>query len=111
MTCTPSFSSILAQPILLSSSKRAFSSTSTATSLPFWRASSSACHHRRVAPHPVQGLLDRQHIRVARCLLQEVDHRLERIVRVVDQDILVADGGKDVAVARIAPEQWRDRLP
>ncbi len=45
----------------------------------------------------VQRLLDRQHVGVARRLTQELDHHVEALERVVDQHVLFADGGEDVA--------------
>ena len=38
-----------------------------------------------VGPGAVQGLLDRQHVRVLRGLAQQVDHRRERLERVQQQ--------------------------
>ena len=45
---------------------------------------------------PVERLLDRQDLRVFGRLLDELDDRAERLVGVVDQDVLLADRGEDV---------------
>ncbi len=45
----------------------------------------------------VQGLLDGHHIGVAGRLAQELHHHVEALERVVDHDVLLADGGKTVA--------------
>src|SRR5262245_2387090 len=52
--------------------------------------------YRRILAHAVERLFDRQHARVARGLAQEFDHRRERLVRVVEQNVLVAYGVEDV---------------
>ncbi len=50
---------------------------------------------------PVEGLLDRQHLRIARRLLQEQLHaRGERVVGVVQQDVALADHGQHVRGGR-----------
>src|SRR5262249_29698131 len=57
---------------------------------------------RVVVGGPVERLLDRQDLRVLGRLLDELDHRAERLVRVVDQDVLLADGGEGIgAVAEL----------
>ena len=55
-------------------------------------------HHRRVAAHAVEGLLDGQHVRISGGRLQEVQDRGERIVGMVQEDVLAPDGGKDPAL-------------
>ena len=80
-----------AQRMFFSSSKRAFSSTSTVTCLPASAAATQRARDRRVLAGPVERLLDRQHARVLRGLLQEVDHAVERIERVVQQHVARAD--------------------
>ena len=75
---TPACSSMRARSMFACSSKRAFSSTSATTCLP----ASAAFDERRddaglVAAGAVQRLLDREHVRVARGL---VDERLDRVV-------------------------------
>ena len=52
---------------------------------------------RVVVGGAVERLLDRQDLGVFRRLLDELDDRAERLVGVVDQDVLLADGGEDVA--------------
>ena len=54
-------------------------------------------HDGRVVRGAVERLLDRDHGRVVRRLAQELDHHVEGFVRVVDDDFLVANGGKAVA--------------
>ena len=51
---------------------------------------------RVVVGGPVERLLDRQDLRVVGRLLDELDDRAERLVRVMDQDVLLADRGEDV---------------
>jgi hypothetical protein len=48
---------------------------------------------------PIERLLDRQDLRVVRRLLDELHDRVVRLVRVVDQDVSLADGGEDVGAA------------
>ena len=55
----------------------------------------------------VQGLLDRQHIRVLRRLTQQVDHRAKGLVRVLQQDVLLADRLEQVVGARQDARQPR----
>ena len=104
----PSRSSARAQPMLLSSSKRAFSSTSTATCLPFAAASSSASHDGRVAADPVQGLLDGQHVRVVGGGAQELDHAARTSRRDGAAGCRVADGGEELVASR-GRQRRRDR--
>src|SRR5690606_24455280 len=47
---------------------------------------------------PIECLLDRYHGGVRRGLPYEVHHHLEAFIRVMDDDVLFADGGKAVAV-------------
>ena len=82
--------------MLLSSSKRAFSSTSTATCLPFLDGLQQRLDDRRVAAHAVEGHLDGQHVRVAGRLAKKLHHRLERLEGVVQQDVVAADEGENV---------------
>ena len=51
---------------------------------------------RRVTAGPIQGLLDRQHVGVRRSLADEPDDGIERLVGVVEQDVLFLDGGEEV---------------
>ena len=96
--------------MLLSSSKRAFSSTSAATCLSSSMRLQQRLDHRRIAAHAVQADLDGQHVGIVRRLAQEIDHRLERIERMVQQDVLAADAARRVLVlAGTAPArpEWR----
>ena len=45
----------------------------------------------------VERLLDRDHVGIARGLLQELHHHVEGFVRVVDDQVLLPDGGEAVA--------------
>ena len=58
---------------------------------------------RAILRGPVEGLLDRQHIGVARGLADELHHHVEAFERVVDQDVLLADGGETVAAVVADP--------
>ncbi len=53
-----------------------------------------------VGPGAVQRLLDRQHVRVLRGLTQQVDHRAEGLVGMLQQDVLLADRLEQVVGAR-----------
>ena len=95
--------------MLLSSSKRALSSTRTATSLPLARRLHELLDGRRVAAAAVQRLLDGQHVRIVGGGAQELDHRVERVVGMVQQHVAVADGGEQLC--SLEPrERRRDRL-
>ena len=84
------------------SSKRAFSSTMQTACLPRSAASISDGHERRVGAGPVDGLLDRQHVRVLDRLPDEPLHRArEGVVRVVDQDVALADLGEHVRLLAV----------
>ena len=50
-----------------------------------------------VARGAVERLLDRHHVRIGGGLADELHHHVERLVRVVDDQILLADGGEAVA--------------
>ena len=52
-----------------------------------------------VAGHPVQGLLDGQDVLVLGGLLDELHHAVEALVGVVDQPVLLPDGGEQVVIA------------
>ena len=58
---------------------------------------------RAVLGGAVQGLFDRNHVRIARRLTQELHHHVETLERVVDQHVLFADGGEDVAAVVAHP--------
>ena len=85
------------------SSKRAFSSTSAVTDLPASAASHSAATIGLSQRGAVERLLDRQHVRVARRLLQEADHHVEGLVGVMQQHVLLPDRGEHVAVVVLHP--------
>ena len=73
--------------MLRSSSKRAISSTTTVTCLPRSAARLSARDDRRVGAGPVQRLLDGEHVGVVGRLLDHRHDRVERLVRVVQQQV------------------------
>src|SRR5262249_31782547 len=52
--------------------------------------------YRRILAHAVERLFDRQHVRVTRRLAQEFDHGRERLIRVMQQNVLMAYGVEDV---------------
>ena len=56
------------------------------------------CDHRRLLARAVKRLLDCDAIRIGSGLAQEIDHHLEAFVGMVDDDILLANGGKAIAV-------------
>ena len=58
---------------------------------------------RVVVGRAVERLLDRQDVRVVGRLLDELDDRAERLVGVMDEDVLLADRGEDVR------RGWRTR--
>ena len=57
-------------------------------------------HDGRVVAHPVEGLLDRQHVRVGGGGLDELDHRGEGVEGVVQEDVPAPDGAEDVLPLR-----------
>ncbi len=59
----------------------------------------------RVGAGAVQGLTNRQHVRVFRGLTQQIDDRGERLERVQQQDVLLADHAEDVLAVL---QQFRD---
>ncbi|MNI35857.1 hypothetical protein D3C73_898940 [compost metagenome] len=59
----------------------------------------------RVGAGTVQGLAHRQHVRVLGGLAQQVDHRGERLERVQQQDVLLADHAENVLAVL---QQFRD---
>ena len=52
---------------------------------------------RRIAAGAVQSLLDREHLRIARGLLDEIDDRAETLERVMQQHVAGAQGREQVA--------------
>ena len=92
----PRFSSSRAQRMLACSSNRALISTSATTCLPAAAASIERVDDGGVAGGAVERLLDRQHVRVGRGLLDEALHaRGERVVGVVHQHVALAQRGED----------------
>src|SRR5258706_6001143 len=63
---------------------------------------------RSVLPGAVQGHLDGQHRRVVGGRLDEAHHRIERLVRVVQQDVPLADQPEQVALAIAQLNRERD---
>ena len=61
---------------------------------------------RRVASHAVQADLDGQYRRIAGRASQKLDDRLERVERVVQQDVALADQCEHVFV-RASGQGWR----
>ena len=84
-----------AQRMFEASSKRAISSTTSVASL-VAAASISASKHGRVVAGAVEGLLHGDDGGVFGALLDEVDHRIVRIVGVVEQDVVLAQLVEDV---------------
>ena len=72
------------------------SSTSAVTCLPLSAARASALTIGRVAAGAVERLLDREHVGVVGGARDELDHRVERVVGVVEEDVALADHGEDV---------------
>ena len=60
-------------------------------------------HDHRIRAGAVHRLLDRDHLRIARRLADELDHRRERLERAVQQDVVLADDVEELA-------SFRDRL-
>ena len=52
-------------------------------------------HQGRIATRAIERLFDRKHLRIAGGLLDEIHHRLKRIVRMVQEDVLRAERLKD----------------
>ncbi len=53
-------------------------------------------HNRRVLPDAIERLLDGQHLRIARRRLDELRHRAERVIRVVQQQIALLHRGEEI---------------
>ena len=82
--------------MLASSSKRASSSTTTVTSLPRRARLDQRFHQHRVDAGAVDRLLDRDDVRIVDGLADELDDRLERLERMVQQDVVLADRRENV---------------
>ena len=68
------------------------------TFLPASAASIRAATIGRVLGRAVERLLDRDDFGIARGLAQELRDHVEALIGVVDEDVLHADGGEDVAI-------------
>ncbi len=55
-------------------------------------------HDGRIPPHPIKRHLDGEHIRIVGRFLQQIHHRLERLIRMMQQPVFVADHRKHVFV-------------
>ena len=68
-------------------------------------------HDRRIVRGAVQRLLDRDHVGIARGLLQELHDHVERFIGVVDNQVFLTDRRKDVAamVAHALGMAWNVR--
>ena len=65
-------------------------------------------HRRGVAADAVERHLDGQHVGVVGRAFEPVDDRLERVVRAVDEDVVLADRGEDAEVGVVeAPGHGR----
>ena len=51
---------------------------------------------RRVAAGAVERLLDREHVGIVGGARDELDDRIERVVRVVEEDVALADDGEEI---------------
>ena len=80
-----------AQAMLFASSKRALSSTKHGDLLAVLDRARERARERAVAADAVERLLDRQHVRILGGLLEEAQHRIERLVRVVQQHVAALD--------------------
>ena len=83
--------------MLASSSKRALSSISAVTDFPASAASISVADDGRLGGGPVERLLDGDDVGIARGLLQELHHDVERLVGMVDDKVLLPNRRETVA--------------
>ena len=81
----------------------------TVTSLPEPRRRHQRFHQVRIHAGAVDRLLDRHHVRVARGHADEVDHGLERLERVVQQDVVLAHLLEDVEVGGLGRHAGDER--
>jgi len=65
-------------------------------------------HQNRLDARPVNRLLDRNDVRVLRRAPDEIDDDLERLIRMMQQDVRRLDGGEQVGRAAQALRQTRD---
>ena len=113
MTCAPAASSARAQRMLRSSSKRAVNSTSTVTCL---LASAARCRLAIIGEpdaDPIERLLDRQDVRILGGLLEQRDHRIVGVVRVVEQHVALVDHREQIRMRRAGQHRRRHerRIP
>ena len=94
--------------MLLRSSKRAFSSTSTATCLPCLGGLDQQVDQRRVGADAVERHLDRDDLRIVDGGAQERLDRGERIERMVEQEVLVGNLFEDLVGVVGRPQRARD---
>ena len=76
--------------MFFASSKRALSSTTAVTCLPARAARDERVDDRGVVPGAVERDLDREHLRVVGAGLHEARDGIERVERVVEQEVLLA---------------------
>ena len=60
-------------------------------------------HDRAVVRSPIERLLDRNDVRIARRLVEKTHHHVESLVGVVQQHVLLPDGREHVAVVVLNP--------
>jgi hypothetical protein len=82
--------------MLASSSKRAMSSTTTVTSLPFCAARSRCSISTESVPVRYTVILIATTCGSSAAALQHLDHRSEALEGMVEQDVLLADAGEDL---------------
>ena len=92
-----------------SSSKRAISSTTTVTSLPRRAASISASISTELTPVRYTVCLIGDDVRIVGGAADELDDRLERLVRMVQQDVVLADRREDVRLLAQPVREARER--
>ena len=63
------------------------------------RGADQRLHQHRIGAGAIDGHLDRDHLRVGGRAIEQVDHRREALVGMVQQDVAGADAVEDVAVA------------
>ena len=68
-----------------------------------FRGFAEGADDRAVMAGAIQGLLDRQYVRIARRLFQKADHHVERLIGVMQQHILLADRGEHIALMVLHP--------
>ncbi len=90
------WSTLALSMLVFSSSSRAWKARPVqVTCLPISAGAGQGVDDRVGVGGAIQRHLDRQDLGILRGLLDELDDRPEGFIRVVDQDVLVADGGED----------------